>query len=244
MTSGKRKTQLVVALDIQDAQAAFTLAEDLKKMPVILKIGWVLYPLIGHKGLIEIAEMFQGRIFLDFKLHDIPSVIAKGVGSLMMTVPFRILTMHASGGGEMLRQSAEIRDRTFKEGSKCLEKPILLGVTVLTSMNADVMSQVGSRFKTPEDAVIALAELSKKSGLDGVVSSVHEAPVLRKIHGDDFVILTPGIRPSGSPSEDQSRTATPSEARDAGSDYIVVGRPIIKSENPIGVVEQILHEIE
>jgi len=240
----KRKTQLVVALDIQDAQSAIDLAEKLKNMPVVLKIGWVLYPLIGQNGLIEIAEMFKGRIFLDFKLHDIPSVIAKGVGSLMMTVPFQILTLHTSGGHEMLRQSVEMRDKTFKEGSKCFEKPILLGVTVLTSMSADILSQVGSRFQTPEEAVVALAGLAKNSGLDGIVSSVHEAPVLRKTFGDNFILLTPGIRPSGSPAEDQARTATPSEAKAMGSDFIVVGRPIIKAENPIAVVEQILHELE
>jgi orotidine-5'-phosphate decarboxylase len=144
----------------------------------------------------------------------------------------------------MLRQSVEMRDKVFREGSACYVKPILLGVTVLTSMNAETLPQIGSRFTNPEDAVISLAGLAKNSRLDGVVSSVHEAPALRKTFGPDFVLLTPGIRPTGSPTEDQSRTATPSEAKAMGSDYIVVGRPIIKAEDPVAVVEQILHEID
>ena len=239
-----RKTELVVALDIQDKTTAFSLAEQLSIKPVIVKIGWGLYPLIGHDGLIEISRMFNGRVFLDFKLHDIPSVIAKGVENLMNTLDFEILTLHATGGPEMMSQSKDALNRCFAEGCKCSRKPVLLGVTILTSMDEKTLKMIGSGFESPESAVLKLAHIAESAGLDGVVSSVSEIETLRNEFGDDFKILTPGIRPAGSDTQDQARVATPKEAREKGSNYIVVGRPIIQAENPLDVVEQILHEIE
>ena len=238
------KTELVVALDIQDRTKAFALAGKLSAKPVFIKVGWGLYPLIGHDGLIELSKMFDGRVFLDFKLHDIPTVIAKGVENLMRTVNFRILTLHASGGQEMMSLSTEARDKCFNSGSMCTVKPILLGVTVLTSMNETALKQIGSRFESAESAVMELAKLAQTSGMDGVVSAVSELKRIKSEFGSDFVVLTPGIRPSGSDTQDQARVATPSSAKELGSDYIVVGRPIIQANNPIEVVDQILHEIE
>jgi len=232
---------LVVALDIPDKKQAFDLADKLKDKPVILKIGWMLYPIIGHDGLIELSSMFNGRLFLDFKLHDIPSVIANGVVNLMKTVSFEILTLHATGGTSMLEQSVKARDLAFTNGSECSQKPKLLGVTILTSFDAVGLKQVGFGFENPNDAVMNLASLAKECGMDGVVSSVHEVSELKRNLGDDFIVLTPGIRPEGSDKGDQARIATPSEAKELGSDYIVVGRPITKSPDPLSVVEQILH---
>jgi len=239
-----KKTELVVALDIPDITKAFAFAGKLSVKPVFIKVGWGLYPLIGHEGLVALSDMFDGRVFLDFKLHDIPTVIAKGVENLMRTVDFRILTLHASGGQEMMSLSVEARNKCFNDESMCTVKPILLGVTVLTSLNEASLKQIGSRFESTESAVIELAKLSKSSGMDGVVSAVSELKRLKTEFGSDFVVLTPGIRPSGSDKQDQARTATPSLAKELGSDYIVVGRPIIQAKNPIEVVDQILHEIE
>ncbi|MBU1023434.1 orotidine-5'-phosphate decarboxylase [bacterium] len=239
-----RKPELVVAMDISDKTEAFNLARKLGEKPVILKIGWMLYPYIGHDGLIELSEMFNGRLFLDFKLHDIPSVIANGVESLMKTVNFQILTLHTAGGKNMMEGSVEVRDSCFSGGSRCTKKPLLLGVTVLTSMDSSSLQQIGSSFESPDDAVLALATLAHESGMDGVVSSVHEVTALKEKFGDDFKVLTPGIRPEGIEKGDQARVATPYDAKKMGSDFIVVGRPITKSNDPIRVVEQILHEIE
>jgi orotidine-5'-phosphate decarboxylase len=239
-----KKTELVVALDIPNKAEAFAFAEKLSVKPVYIKIGWGLYPLIGHDGLIGLSKMFDGRVFLDFKLHDIPTVIAKGVENLMRTVNFRILTLHASGGQEMMSLSIDARNKCFGDDSVCTAKPILLGVTVLTSMNETTLKQIGSKFESAEGAVLELAKLAKSSGMDGVVSAVSELKKIKSELGSEFVVLTPGIRPSGSDTQDQARVATPSLAKEYGSDYIVVGRPIIQAENPLQVVDQILHEIE
>lgn len=239
-----KTSKLVVALDFTDKAQAFELAQKLKDKSVILKIGWVLYPYIGHDGLIELSKMFDGRLFLDFKLHDIPSVIATGIDSLMKSVSFEILTLHASGGAAMLEQSAKSRDLSFSCNSACAKKPILLGVTVLTSFDSAGLKRVGFGFDTPHDAVMHLASLAKESGLDGVVSSVHELVDLKNNFGEDFIVLTPGIRPEGSDKGDQKRVATPAEAKALGSDYLVVGRPITKSGDPVSVVDQILHVLQ
>jgi len=239
----KKSPKLVVAMDFKDARSAYELADKLHGKPVYLKIHWVLFPLIGFDGLIKLSRMFDERIFLDFKLHDIPSVVGKGISSLMKIVPFQIINLHVAGGGEMLSTASETRDKTYREGCACSKPPLLLGVTVLTSISKENLSEIGSKFNSVEEAVIKYGKLAKDNGIDGVVASVHEAPALRKSFGDDFVILTPGIRPSGSEAGDQARVATPLQAKELGSDFIVVGRPVIEAPDPSAVVEQILHEL-
>lgn len=238
-----RIPRLVVAMDFKDAETSFKFAEKIKGMPVFLKIHWVLFPKIGFDGIFRLANMFNERIFLDFKLHDIPSVVAKGISSLMKIVPFQIINVHVSGGREMLLAAKEARDKTFQNGCVCSNPPLILGVTVLTSISNDNLAEIGSRFDSVDEAVVSFGKLAMDSGIDGVVASVHETPTLRQTCGDDFLILTPGIRPPGADSQDQARVATPLEAKKMGSDFIVVGRPIIESPDPLSVVEQILHEL-
>ena len=238
-----KKPELVVALDIPDKVEAFNLAQKIADYPVILKIHWVLYPLIGHDGLKQIAEMYEGRIFLDFKLHDIPSVVSHGVRNLMNTVPFRIMNLHASGGMEMISQAVKTRDEVFESGCECNIRPEILAVTIVTSLGDGDLSSIGSRFDNTLDAVLELSGLAKNAGTDGVVASVHETKPIKEKYGSEFKVLTPGIRPEGFAKQDQARVATPSRAREMGSDYIVVGRPVTKSDDPKSVVEQILHEL-
>jgi orotidine-5'-phosphate decarboxylase len=238
-----KKPTLVVAVDIPDYEKAYQLASTLSEYPIILKMHWVLYPILGSDGVEEITSMYNGRIFFDFKMHDIPSVISQGVKSLMSIYPFEILTLHASGGFQMLRETREARDQCFDSGSACKTKPNLLGVTIVTSLKDENLSEIGSKYTNTLDASMALAQLAHKAGLDGVVASVHELKAIKDKFGDDFKVLTPGIRPEGSDTQDQARVATPKRAKELGSDYIVVGRPITKSEDPRKVVEQILHDI-
>jgi orotidine-5'-phosphate decarboxylase len=180
------------------------------------------------------------RVFLDLKFHDIPNTVAMaGVEAARLGVS--VFNVHAMGGSKMLREVAEAVTRTAER--ERIRRPLILGVTVLTSHTEDSLKEVGIERRL-EDEVVALARLCEASGLNGVVASPLEiAPIRSAVKDSDFVILTPGVRPAGSSLNDQSRVMTPAQAIHAGADFLVIGRPITAADDPVAVARKILDEI-
>jgi orotidine-5'-phosphate decarboxylase len=204
------KSKLIVALDVDSYERAAALVKDLRDAVEIFKVGSILFTRVGPKIVDFINE--QGRkCFLDLKFYDIPNTVAKAVESAAALRVF-MLTVHASGGEEMLRAATQ----------SIPGRPVILGVTVLTSVGGNVQKEV-----------LRLAKQAQQCGLNGVVASPHEIGLIRKAVGDKFLIVTPGIRPSWAETGDQKRVMTPAEAVAAGADYIVVGRPIIGATHPV-----------
>ena len=173
-------------------------------------------------------------VFLDLKFHDIPNTVAGAVASASGLPNIRLLTLHASGGVEMMRAA-----RAALLPKK--KRPALLGVTILTSMDAKGMRRVGFS-GAPDSRAVALARLAKEAGLDGVVASAHEVRAIRRACGSKFLIVVPGVRPANSSTNDQARVATPSEAIRAGADYLVIGRPITAAPDPRAAARAIINE--
>ncbi|MDR3449930.1 MAG: orotidine-5'-phosphate decarboxylase [Alphaproteobacteria bacterium] len=199
-----------------------------------LKLGLEFFMVHGVAGYRVIAA--KGKpIFLDLKLHDIPNTVAGAIGSLLPLQP-EFLTLHTSGGAEMMQAASTA---AAKAGAA---RPKLLGVTVLTSLDNNDLASVGQEADTTRQ-VVRLAALAKESGLDGVICSPQEIVPLRATLGPDFILMVPGIRPDWASSNDQKRTLTPREAQDAGADYLVIGRPITKAENPADAARRIADEL-
>lgn len=182
----------------------------------------------------KLAEM-GFDIFLDLKFHDIPNTVAGAVAAAAGLPRVKMLTLHTSGGLAMMRAA---REALIGKA----QKPALLGVTILTSMDAQTMESVGLS-GTPASRAVALAQLAKEAGLDGVVASAHEVESIREACGPDFLIVVPGIRPASASVNDQSRVATPAAAIRAGANYLVVGRPITGAEDPSAAATEIGAEI-
>ena len=211
--------KLILALDVSGSEKALSLVKEVSPFVDVFKVGPVLF--LGEGT--EIVKAIRGlgkEVFLDLKFHDIPATVQRSVESASKLGVYS-LTVHASGGKEMMRAASLVEDR-----------PRIWAVTVLTSQQAD-----------PED-VVKLARLAKECGLDGVIASPLEIRDIRKSCGKDFSVITPGIRLEPRPGDDQKRVATPSAAMKAGADFIVVGRPIIEAENPAEVAKRIHEEIE
>lgn len=200
----------------------------------MFKVGSRLFTAAGPAAMTELAGLGQG-IFLDLKFHDIPTTVAGAVAAGAKLPGVRLMTLHASGGSEMMKAAR----RTLAGISN---PPKLLGVTILTSLNAASLRRVGISGPLARGAV-RLAKLSQAAGMDGVVTSAYEAKAIRRACGKDFVILVPGVRPSWAKAEDQARVGTPAEAIRAGADYVVVGRPITGARDPQAAVTRILDEI-
>jgi orotidine-5'-phosphate decarboxylase len=188
-----------------------------------VKVGSQLFTAEGPRAASTLAETGLG-IFLDLKFHDIPNTVARSVAAAAQLPGIGMLTIHTAGGQAMMRAAREALS-----GQK--NRPLLIGVTVLTSMDAKSLRQTGVTGPISRRAV-ALARLAKLAGLDGVVASAHEIRAIRKACGPKFLTVVPGVRPRTSPADDQSRVATPAEAIRAGADYLVVGRPITAAANP------------
>ena len=233
------QNQLIVALDVENLAAANQLVTTLSDDVKWFKIGKQLFTAVGPTS-VKLLHEAKKSIFLDLKFHDIPNTAAGAVAS-GTRIGANIINMHASGGLEMMRAAAEAAGKQASELG--IPKPTLLGVTLLTSISeANFQRDFGTQRKL-EDQVAYLAELVQKAGLDGVVASPLEIGLIRKVCGDDFVIVTPGVRPAWAVSNDQQRVMTPGEAIDAGADYIVVGRPITAADNPSEAARTILQEI-
>ena len=229
----KRDCKLILALDLPDRESALKILDGLRGKLEWVKIGLQMYLKYGANFVREVSGM-GFKIFLDLKLFDIPNTVASAVVSVS-ALPVSMLTIHASGGREMMRRAVESAAERNPE-------LLMLGVTVITSFDADSLAETGVELE-PEWQVEKLAKLAVDSGLKGLVCSPLEIESLRSILPEDTVLVTPGIRPSGSSADEQKRIMTPADAARAGSDFIVVGRPILKAENPAFAVSKILEEI-
>jgi orotidine-5'-phosphate decarboxylase len=200
----------------------------------ILKVGSQLFTAEGP-AIVEKLVGLGFEIFLDLKFHDIPNTVWGAVASACNLGGIRLLTLHTVGGAAMMRSA---RDAAAGRANR----PSLLGVTILTSMDANTLKEVGLSGSTGTRA-LALTTLAQEAGLDGVVASTHEAETIRAACGPDFLIVVPGVRPANAAVQDQSRVATPTEAVLAGADYLVVGRPITGASNPADAAHNIAAEI-
>ena len=188
-----------------------------------IKVGSQLFTSEGPRAVEKLAGLGFG-IFLDLKFHDIPNTVAGAVAAAASLRSVRMMTVHACGGLAMMQAA-----RKALAGKK--RRPALLGVTILTSLDAAALRRVGIS-GSPASRALALARLAKASGLDGVVASAHEARAIRRACGSRFLIVVPGVRPSSASLDDQSRVATPAQAIRNGADYVVVGRPVTAGPNP------------
>ncbi len=230
----KHDCKLMLALDLPDRDSALEMLNKLRGSLEWVKIGLQMYLKYGASFVKEVADM-GFKIFLDLKLHDIPNTVASAVKSLQ-GMPISMLTIHTCGGREMMMRALEAADETNKDLR-------LLGVTVLTSFNDEGLAETGVALP-PAKQVELLAKLATDSGMKGLVCSPLEIETLRKIIPEDVVLITPGIRPAGSDANEQKRVMTPEMAAKAGSNFIVVGRPILKAENPAQAAKNIIAELE
>jgi len=246
------KDKLIVALDVETLEKAESLVNKLFPLVTIFKVGSQLFTACGPEAVKMIGEK-GARVFLDLKFHDIPntvySAVASGTSSSVVIYsvptglegakiedqvkksvhffPVFMMTLHTIAGKEALKEAVRGASEKVKELNR--EKPYLIGVTVLTSDEGEDVTNL----------VLERAKLAQETGLDGVVCSVHEAAAVRKACGKDFIIVTPGIRPKDAKRDDQKRIATAKEALAAGADFLVVGRPIIESPDPLSAVKDL-----
>jgi len=231
------KDRIIVALDTDTRAEALGLTRQLRGQVGMFKIGSQLFTAEGPAIVREIIEMGE-KVFLDLKFHDIPNTVTKAV-AVAASLGVSMLTLHTLGGLSMMESATS----QVRGSLNPTERPLLLGVTVLTSMSDSDLEEVGVSAKA-EAQVVRLAGLALKAGLDGVVASPRELPLLRHHYGQALKLITPGVRPAGSSSDDQMRIATPAEAIRAGADYLVIGRPITASPDPAGSVQRIVEMIE
>jgi orotidine-5'-phosphate decarboxylase len=237
-TKDDAMAQLIVALDLPDAEQAERLVDRLYELDVILKIG--LEALFGYpERILSYCETRDVRTFVDAKLHDIPRTVAAAVAHLVRP-NVRLVNVHALGGLDMMRAAVDAAGERAAELG--ITPPHVFAVTLLTSIAPEDLNELGLQGGAGENA-IRLAALARDAGCSGVVCSAHEVRDLKRFFGDDFLTLTPGIRPTGSAHADQKRVTTPAQAVAAGSDYLVVGRPIVQAEDPVGAVKAILEEM-
>ena len=225
--------RVIVPLDFPDAEAALALAARLDPRLCRVKVGKELFTAAGPAIVARLHE--RGfEVFLDLKFHDIPNTVA-GACRAAARLGVWMINVHASGGEAMLRAAREAV-------AAAARPPLLIGVTVLTSLSAADLERIGFA-GTPEDNVMRLAGLAHACGLDGVVCSALEAPRLRAAFGPGFRLVTPGIRLEGAAVDDQSRVVTPPEALRLGSDYLVIGRPIAQARDPVATLESIRNSL-
>ena len=232
--------KVIVALDVSSREEALHLVEQLRDLVGMFKVGSQLFMAAGQSIVQEIIAS-GGHVFLDLKFHDIPNTVAQAVESAVHTGAWMI-NVHASGGVRMMQAAAKAgRETAARLGRPA---PLLIAVTVLTSMDQPALAQIGVQ-RPVLDHVVSLARLAEDAGLDGVVASPLETARIREACGPQFVIVTPGIRGASANAtpDDQSRTMAPAEAIRAGASYIVVGRPIIAAADPRAAAQAIADEV-
>jgi orotidine-5'-phosphate decarboxylase len=236
------RSSLIVALDFDSLSTALKFAEQIADLVGMFKIGKQLFTSAGPEAVRQVAKLGTG-IFLDLKYHDIPNTVAGAVLAAAALPGVQLLNIHALGGSAMMQAAVQAISAGIPMGE---DRPRLLAVTLLTSMDSKAMKEVGIG-GTPQARVLHLAKLAKKSGVDGVVASVQEARAIRKACGREFLIVTPGVRPNeksaSTKKDDQARTATPRDAIKAGADFLVVGRPILAAVDPRAAATAIVEEI-
>ncbi|MFO7980180.1 MAG: orotidine-5'-phosphate decarboxylase [Candidatus Aminicenantes bacterium] len=230
--------KIIIALDVHKKNLALDLVEKLKYVQTF-KIGLELFISEGPSILHEIHNLGK-KIFLDLKLHDIPNTVA---GAIRSGFNHRVsmITLHASGGLNMMKRAvSEADELSAKTGN---QKPLLLAVTVLTSLKQDELKQIGIRGKT-NDQVVNLARLAKKAEMDGLVCSPKETMMIKKEIGGDFLVVNPGIRPLWASKDDQKRITTPRQAVQNGADFLVIGRPVTRAPDPEEAFFKICQELD
>jgi orotidine-5'-phosphate decarboxylase len=236
------RSSLIVALDFDSLSSALKFAKQVADLVGMFKIGNQLFTAAGPAAVKEVAALGTG-IFLDLKFHDIPNTVAGAVLSAAAMTGVQLVNVHALGGKAMLEAAVQAISAGVPMGA---DRPRLLAVTILTSMDQKTMKEVGISGAS-KLRVTKLAQLAKSAGVDGVVASVQEAKAIRKACGRDFLIVTPGVRPkektASAEQDDQARTATPTEAIRAGADFLVVGRPILAAPDPRAAAQSIVEEI-
>jgi orotidine-5'-phosphate decarboxylase len=230
-----KNSPIVVALDFEQKSAALDLVSQLDPALCRLKVGKEMFTHFGPSFVSELQQR-QFEVFLDLKFHDIPNTVAKAVQAAA-DLGVWMVNVHASGGSKMMIAA---REALTKFGA---DKPLLIAVTVLTSMEQADLNELGINL-TPAEQVLKLATLTANSGLDGVVCSAQEAALLKQQFGQSFCLVTPGIRPSFAQADDQKRVMTPNEALAVGVDYLVIGRPITKAADPLAALQAIYQEIQ
>jgi len=227
--SSKSSSKLIIALDFPNKEQALQFIKPLSPGNCKLKVGFELFVAAGPDFVKQLVD--KGfDVFLDLKFHDIPNTVASACKSAA-SLGVWMMNVHACGGQKMMLAAKQALD-------ECHSDAKLIAVTVLTSMDSEQLASTNVTL-SPEEQVKDLAKLTKVSTLDGIVCSAREAKMLRGILGPEFLLVTPGIRPAGSDQGDQHRVMTPSDANASGVSYIVVGRPITKSDNPLAVIDQI-----
>lgn len=236
----KTKDKIIVPLDVETADDARNIIDEIGDNVGAYKIGLQLFTSAGAGFVREVVDSGV-KLFLDLKFHDIPNTVAKA-SIEVARLGIWMFNLHAIGGSEMMcRTLEEVSEFCEKER---IQRPKIIAVTVLTSSNEETLAETGIGGKVNEQ-VLNLAKLTAKCGLDGVVASPLETALIREnIENKEFLIVTPGIRPSFATNDDQKRVMTPKEAIKSGSDYLVIGRPITKAEDKLTAVKRILAEIE
>ena len=229
------RNPIIVALDLPTAEQAIALAEQVAPAVGAFKIGKELFTAVGP-DIVRRIRATGASVFLDLKFHDIPNTVAKAVASAVR-LDVQMLTIHTSGGSEMMRAAEESAQKTAAQAG--LNAPLVLGVTVLTSSDANTLAEIGCE-PNPGKQVERLAKLAVASGLRGLVCSPLEIAQLRQILPASVQLVTPGIRTGAEKADDQKRTLTPREAMDAGASWLVIGRPITAAPNPREAAEKIL----
>lgn len=245
------RRRILVALDMPTLAGAQAVAGQLGQRAGGFKVGLELCTAAGVPHVVKTISATGVQIFLDLKFKDIPNTVAgamRAVAAIASNGEIGMLTLHCDGGNTMLQAAAE----TIRQYSRHSPPPLLLGVTVLTSLDEVALSQELGIAETLETCVVRLARLARAAGLDGVVASPHEVAAIRRACGPDFLIVTPGVRPTWAATGDQRRTMTPAQAIHAGADYLVIGRPVTSPPAEIGgpaealerIVKDIAEEIE
>lgn len=229
--------RLIIPLDVSGADEAMDLVRRLSGRVGMFKVGLELFCSAGPAIVSRIVDS-GARVFLDLKFHDIPNTVAHAV-SAVAGLGASLIDVHLSGGREMIRAAADALATAAPRG---VEPPVLLGITVLTSLDAESLRSIGVQ-AAPEQQVLTLARLGQEAGVGGVVASPRETAAIKAACGERFVVVTPGVRPAGSATGDQKRVMTPREAVAAGADYLVIGRPVTQAADPSRVLEDIAREI-
>lgn len=236
MTREEAVKKIIFAMDVKEFSDVQLWAELLSRHVGMFKVGKQLYTACGPAA-VRMIQKCGGEIFLDLKYHDIPNTVAMATLEAA-NLGVKLCDLHAMGGYEMMNTTMETLDKNFSAA----ERPKVLAITVLTSSNEETLRGVGINLSVPE-MVVKLAKLAQSAGVDGVVASPQEVGLIREACGKDFLVVTPGIRPAFAAANDQKRIMTPAEAVKAGSDYMVIGRPIAAAESPVSAAEAIVDEI-
>jgi orotidine-5'-phosphate decarboxylase len=233
------KDNLIIALDVDTAARALDLVRELHAVAGMFKVGSQLFTSIGPQIVRDIIAL-DAKVFLDLKFHDIPHQVA-GAARSAAELGVSLFTIHASGGSEMMQRAVQSVEEVAQKGGV---RSKVLAISVLTSIDATILSQIGVT-STPEESVVRLVRLAESARVDGVVASPNEIKTIRRaVTNPDFLVVTPGIRPAASESEDQKRVATPAAAMAAGASYLVVGRPITGAADPVAAAHEIIADME